>query len=172
MDIRVHLLVLACMLVPISTLIPTTQAASIGVQAILLPSCQAGTSSSGSTSFDTLNFGNYASLNSLINATSTQLAGSIRVRCVSGVSYKILMDGGNSGNVTSRRMQNTLNSGLVILYNLYTDKPGGIIWNNTTGVSNTGNGNDQWHNVYGQVPSQTTPAAGIYRDTINVTVSW
>ncbi|MCB2813678.1 spore coat protein U, partial [Pseudomonas aeruginosa] len=56
--------------------------------------------------------------------------------------------------------------------NLYSDRPGGIVWDNTTGVAATGNGNDQWYPIYGLVPAQTTPVAGTYRDTVNVTISW
>ena len=59
-----------------------------------------------------------------------------------------------------------------LTYNLYSDRPGGIVWDNTTGVAATGNGNDQWYPIYGLVPAQTTPVAGTYRDTVNVTISW
>ena len=148
------------------------RAATLSVQATLLPACEAGTVTSGAISYGTLNFGNYASLNSVINATSAQLAGSIRVKCVNGLSYKIFMDGGKSGSVTNRTMVNTTNTSLTMLYNLYTDAARATVWNNTVGVSDVGNGADQWHTVYGRVPSQTTPAAGIYSDTVNVTVSW
>lgn len=172
MDIKALVLLLSRCILLIPALLPVSRAATIGVTATLLPACTAGTTSSGSTTFGTLNFGNYATLNSVINATSAQLAGSIRVNCVNGLSYKILMDGGSSGNVTSRNMVNTTNGALKVLYNLYTTATRTTIWDNTTGLSDTGNGGDQWHSVYGRVPSQATPAAGIYQDTVNVTVSW
>lgn len=172
MDIKVLLLTPAILLVSMQLCIPFAQAATIGVTATLLPACEAGTTTSGSTSFGTLNFGNYASLTSAINATSAQLAGSVRVRCVNGLSYKIVMDGGSSGAVTNRKMVNTTNSAVTLLYNLYTTAARTTVWDNTIGVTDTGNGADQWHTVYGRVPSQTTPAAGIYQDTVNVTVSW
>ncbi|MBF7979262.1 MULTISPECIES: spore coat U domain-containing protein [Rahnella] len=172
MDIKVLLLLPAILLVSMPFSIPLSQAATIGVSATLLPACEAGTTTSGSTSFGTLNFGNYASLTSAINATSAQLAGSIRVKCVNGLAYKIVMDGGSSGVVTARRMVNTTNSAVSLQYNLYTTAARTTVWDNTTGVSNTGNGADQWATVYGRVPAQTTPAAGVYQDTVNVTVSW
>jgi len=172
MDIKALLLLpCRCMLL-ISALLPASHAATLGVTATLLPACTAGTTVGNSTSYGTLNFGNYASLASVINTTSAQLAGSIRVNCISGLSYKILMDGGSSGSVTSRNMANTTNAALKVLYNLYTTASLSTIWDNTTGLSDTGNGADQWHTVYGQVPSQITPAAGVYQDTVNVTVSW
>ncbi|RPO38315.1 hypothetical protein IPC1191_26805 [Pseudomonas aeruginosa] len=30
----------------------------------------------------------------------------------------------------------------------------------------------KWYPIYGLVPAQTTPVAGTYRDTVNVTISW
>lgn len=172
MDIKLLLLLpFRCMLI-ILALLPASRAATIGVTATLLPACTAGTTSGSSTTFGTLSFGNYASLSSVINATSAQLAGSIRVNCINGLSYKILIDGGSSGNVNSRNMVNTSNAALKVLYNLYTSASFGTIWDNTVGLSDTGNGADQWHTVYGRVPSQTTPAAGSYQDIVNVTVSW
>lgn len=172
MDIKVLLPLPAILLVSMLFSIPLSQAATIGVSATLLPACEAGTTTSGNTSFGTLNFGNYASLTSAINATSAQLAGSIRVKCVNGLAYKIVMDGGSSGVVTARRMVNTTNSAVSLQYNLYTTAARTTVWDNTTGVSNTGNGADQWATVYGRVPAQATPAAGVYQDTVNVTVSW
>lgn len=172
MDAKVLLLFSALSTLLALTRVPVSQAATLGVTATLLPACTAGTTTSGSTTFGTINFGNYASTTSVINATSAQLAGSIRVNCVNGLSYKILMDGGSSGSVTARSMANTTNAALKVLYNLYTNATRTTVWDNTTGLSDVGNGADQWHTVYGRVPSQTTPAAGVYQDTVNVTVSW
>lgn len=152
--------------------ISASQAATLGVSTTLLPACTAGSGTPGNITFGTLNFGNYATLSSVINASSAQLAGSISVNCVTGLSYKILMDGGSSGSVTNRSMANTTNSALKVLYNLYTNATRTTLWDNTTGVSGVANGAVQWFTVYGSVPSQTTPAAGIYQDTVNVTVSW
>ncbi|HBO4635660.1 spore coat U domain-containing protein [Pseudomonas aeruginosa] len=151
------------------------QTATIVLSATLLPACEAGSvGSGGAITFGTLDFGQYASLNNAISATSQQGAGSIRVRCVSGQTYAITLDGGLYGSVATRRMANIANTALTLTYNLYSDRPGGIVWDNTTGVAATGNGNgnDQWYPIYGLVPAQTTPVAGTYRDTVNVTISW
>ncbi|MFU2314595.1 Csu type fimbrial protein [Rahnella sp. PCH160] len=171
MDIKLPLLP-ALIVLSFQVVIPSSYGATLGITATLLPACTAGTSSAGTTTFGILNFGNYATLTSTIDVTSAQLAGSVRVNCVNGLSYKILMDGGTAGNVTARKMANTTNSALTVAYNLYTTAPRTTIWDNTTGVSATGSGADQWYPVYGRVPAQTTPAAGIYSDTVNVTVSW
>lgn len=172
MDIKVLLLLPVIPLMSMQFSIPLSQAATIGISTTLLPACEAGTAAAGRISFGTINFGNYASLTSVIKVTSAPLAGSIRVNCARGLSYKILMDGGSSGVVTNRKMVNTSNSTVTILYNLYTNQPGGTIWDNITGLGDTGNGADQWHTVYGSVPVQATPMAGIYQDRVNVTLSW
>nr|WP_279432901.1 spore coat protein U domain-containing protein [Pseudomonas aeruginosa] len=126
------------------------QTATIVLSATLLPACEAGSvGSGGAITFGTLDFGQYASLNNAISATSQQGAGSIRVKCVSGQTYAITLDGGLYGSVATRRMANIANTALTLTYNLYSDRPGGIVWDNTTGVAATGNGNDQWYPIYG-----------------------
>lgn len=125
MGIKVLLLLPAILSQSFLLHIPLGQAATIGIAATLQPACEAGTTTSGNTSFGTMNFGSFAALSNVINATSAQLAGSIRVKCVSGLSYKILLDGGSSGVVTNRKMVNTTNSSASVLYNLYTNQPGG-----------------------------------------------
>lgn len=89
MGIKVLLLLPAILSQSFLLHIPLGQAATIGIAATLQPACEAGTTTSGNTSFGTMNFGSFAALSNVINATSAQLAGSIRVKCVSGLSYKI-----------------------------------------------------------------------------------
>ncbi len=169
---KVPLLLPTLVMLMFPIVMPVSHAATLGVSATLRPACTIGTTSNGATTFGSLNFGNYASLISVIKAASTQSAGSINVNCLSGIGYKIVMDGGNSGSVANRKMTNATNNAFTVLYNLYTSAAGDTIWDSVTGVSDTGNGNDQWHTVYGIVPAQNTPAAGTYTDTVNVTVSW
>lgn len=79
------------------------QTATIVLSATLLPACEAGSvGSGGAITFGTLDFGQYASLNNAISATSQQGAGSIRVKCVSGQTYAITLDGGLYGSVAWR----------------------------------------------------------------------
>ncbi|WJV25522.1 MULTISPECIES: Csu type fimbrial protein [Pseudomonas] len=151
----------------------TAQTATLTLSVTLLPACEAGTVVGGSAmTFGTLDFGQYVSLNNAVSTNSRQGAGSIRVKCVNGQTYNIKLDGGLYGNVDTRRMANVANTAITLIYNLYSDRPGGIVWDNTIGVAATGNGSDQWYPVYGLAPAQTTPVAGTYRDTVNVTVSW
>lgn len=59
-----------------------------------------------------------------------------------------------------------------VSYNLYTSATYATVWDNSIGVTGTGNGQDQLLPVYGRVPVQAAPLSGTYTDTVTVTVSW
>ncbi|KAF1069395.1 MAG: hypothetical protein GAK45_01111 [Pseudomonas citronellolis] len=163
---------LALLLVPFS-MPALPQTATLTLSATLLPACEAGsTSGTGAISFGTLDFGQYANLANGISITSQRGAGSIRVKCLSGQTFSIRLDGGLYGSVAQRRLANTSNSAQTVAYNLYRDAAGTSLWDNSVGVSATGSGSDQWFPLYGRIPAQTTPPAGRYSDTVNVTISW
>lgn len=115
----------------------------------------------------TLNFGNQGPLLAAVNQTST-----ITVTCTKNASYNIGLDGGGSGNINARVM---VNGGNNVGYQLYSDTNHTVVWGNTIGtntVSSSGTGSSQAFTVYGQVPAQATPPAGVYNDTVNVTVTY
>ncbi|MGL4859764.1 MAG: Csu type fimbrial protein [Enterobacteriaceae bacterium] len=148
----------------------TTKTATITVAVTVQPSCTAGTTVQGNVSFGTLNFGTYSSLSRIITATGTQNAGAIQVQCTVGTNYKIVMGtGSNSSTVNPRYLASGANK---ISYNLYSDNAFQNIWDNVTGVSRVATGQQEWVPVYALVPSQSTPAAGTYSDSVQVTVSW
>ena len=115
----------------------------------------------------TLNFGTQGPLVANVDQTST-----ITVTCTSGAPYNIGLDGGGSGNINARVMVNGANS---VGYQLYSNSGRTTVWGTTIGtntVTGTGNGTAQPYTVYGRVPPQTTPPAGVYNDTVNVTVTY
>jgi spore coat protein U-like protein len=66
-------------------------------------------------------------------------------------------------------------SSATVAYGLYQDTAHTANWGNTVGtdtVAGTGNGSAQPLSVYGRIAPQTTPAAGAYADTVNVTVTF
>lgn len=148
------------------------QSATLALTATVEAACQssAGTANTG-LDFGTLDFGEHGSLDNAISVASTEQAGSIGVTCVSGQSYVITLDGGGSGDPYNRMLKEDT-SGANIRYNLYTSAARDTVWDDRTGVTAVGNGSMQWHAVYGLVPAQATPAAGTYRDTVNVTINW
>ncbi|SQI41889.1 Uncharacterized secreted protein [Leminorella richardii] len=148
-----------------------TQTASLGITAALLPTCQAGTNVGGVTTFGTLNFGSRTLTSQNTDTVGQANAGAISVQCSTGVVYRVVISGGNSGNVTQRRMQGR-NIGQTLSYNLYSNASYTTLWDDVTGISQTASGQPELLPVYGRVPTQNTPAADVYQDTVRVTVSW
>lgn len=151
--------------------VAATKTATVTVSVNVLPACTAGTTTSGVTSFGTLNFGTLYYLNKTIRLIGQPNAGAILVQCASGVNYQVVLSAGNSGNVAQRYMTGKT-SGQRVNYNLYSDTNYSVVWNNTTGVTRPGTGQQEWIPVYGQIPVQSTPIVDTYTDTIQVTVSW
>jgi spore coat protein U-like protein len=98
----------------------------------------------------------------------------LSIRCTTGTPATITLDDGlNGGTVALRTMELGANS---INYTLYTDNTYSQIWGDgslgTFTRAYTGTGSAETLTVYGRVPTQTTPAAGAYSDTITMTVTF
>lgn len=120
-------------------------------------------------SASTLNFGPVGVLSAAQPGTST-----ISVQCPTGTSYNVGLDAGlnGGGNINARKMVLGANT---VSYQLYSNAGHTAIWGSTIGTNTatgSGNGNSQDILVYGSVPAQTTPAAGVYTDTVTVTVTY
>lgn len=121
-----------------------------------------------------LNFGSNAGLlNSDVDATTT-----LGVQCSRTTPYNVGLDAGQNsgGDINARRM---VLGGSAVGYQLYMDAARSIVWGNTIGTDTAhdvgagmGSGNIQTLTVYGTVPSQPTPPAGTYEDTVVVTVTY
>jgi spore coat protein U-like protein len=116
-----------------------------------------------------IDFGSRGVLSSNVDAT-----GAVSVTCTPATAYTVGLSNGNSGTgPTNRRM--TLGNAAVI-YGLYRDANRSQPWGDaaTPGstVAGSGNGAAQAYTVYGRVPPQTTPAPGVYSDTVVVTVTY
>ncbi|MEO6928900.1 MAG: spore coat protein U domain-containing protein [Casimicrobiaceae bacterium] len=137
------------------TYFPFTVSAPVGKQCNVTPT--------------TLDFGTVGLLIANTPGTST-----IGVQCSSGSAYNVGLDAGlgGGGNINARQMALGANR---IAYQLYSNTTRTTVWGNTVGtntVAGTGNGNVQNLTVYGSVPAQTTPSAGVYTDTVVVTVTY
>lgn len=122
------------------------------------------------TSATDLAFGTTGVIQSAINASSA-----IGVQCTNTTPYNIGLNAGagSGASVTSRKM--TAGTGATINYELFRDSARTAVWGDTVNsntVSGTGTGAVQTLTVYGRVPAQTTPAAGNYADTVQVTVTY
>lgn len=164
-------LMMPVLMLPALPLPAATKTASVGFSATLVAACSAGTTSNGVVSFGTLNFGTTSFLSRAISVTGQQNAGAIRIQCNNGTTWRVLLNGGNSGSPASRYLVGGPTSQR-ITYNLYTNAAYTTVWDNVTGVSGTGNGQILYLPVYGRIPAQATPSVGNYSDTVQVTVSW
>jgi spore coat protein U-like protein len=116
----------------------------------------------------TVAFGNYTS-------TQVDQTGNIAVLCTNGTSYTIGLDAGaGTGATTSvRKMTGSLGGNLN--YALYRDSGRTNNWGSTIGTdtqAGTGTGLLQNLTVYGRIASAQTPLAGVYTDTVTVTLTY
>ncbi len=116
-----------------------------------------------------LNFGSHGLINSNVDSATAVL-----LTCTSGTTYDIGLNAGTTaGGTTSVRKMTT--AGATIDYQLSQDGGHATNWGNSVGVdtvSSTGTGSLQVFPIFARVPTQTTPAAGVYSDTITVTVTF
>jgi spore coat protein U-like protein len=153
-------------------------------------SCPVGgktTSSSGSTwtatvladanvSVTSMNFGS-TSLSSNIDSTAT-----ITLQATNTTPYSIGLDNGVNASGSQRRVRLGATSSY-LNYNLYTDSARTGLWTTTssttsctggagTCITGTGTGSNQTVTVYGRVPTQTVPTAGVFNDTVVITITF
>jgi spore coat protein U-like protein len=106
-------------------------------------------------------------------SSGSSATGSVLVRCTALTAYTIALDGGQSGNISQRRMAGAQSANLA--YVLYTDAAHTTIWGDgSTGqtVAGTGSGSMQSYQVDGLIAAGQTPPAGAYTDTITATITY
>jgi len=151
-----------CLLPFVSAASAATATSNFTTQITLGAACNVNSASN-------IDFGSHGVLTADVPGTST-----IKVQCTNTTTYNIGLDagGGTGATVADRLMSNGSNT---VKYSLYQDSGHATVWGNTITtdtVSSTGTGAEQSFTVYGLVPAQTTPAPGIYNDTVNVTVTF
>lgn len=117
-----------------------------------------------------LDFGSKGVIDANVDQTST-----IGVQCTSGQTYNVGLSAGAGAGATVALRKMTGPGAATVNYALYRDTGRTQPWGVTVGtdtVAGTGNGNVQNVTVYGRVPPQATPAAGVYTDTVAITVTY
>jgi spore coat protein U domain-containing protein, fimbrial subunit CupE1/2/3/6 len=104
-------------------------------------------------------------------------AGSIKVRCPPGTPFRVkLGPGENPGAGFHPRKLRSATDEKTLNYNLFRDSVRTTVWgdgtDNTAVHQGVGTGAEKAINVYGSVPGRQNAAAGVYRDSITVTVEW
>lgn len=151
--------------------------------ALLVPTA-ALASFSCSVAANGVSFGGYDPL----AAAPDDSAGRVEVTCsntpgtgVDQVAYTIALSPGGGGDFAPRHLQS---GGARLAYNLYRDAGRSQVWGNgNAGTSiesgqlrvGPGAGNStrsRTHDVFGRIPAQQDAAAGVYADTIVITVTF
>ncbi len=113
-----------------------------------------------------------------IIATNVDVDGSLLVQCTNSTPYTLSMSAGaGTGATVATRLMTGSNPATTatITYSLYRDASRTQAWGVTDGtdtVPGTGTGSNQTIPVYGRVPPQSTPAPGVYSDTVLVTLTY
>jgi spore coat protein U-like protein len=142
----------------------TTATTTFNVQITITNACVIGSATN-------INFGTVG----VIGATGVSATGTITATCTLLAPYNVgLNQGAGTGATIGARLM-TSAAAATVTYSLYQDASHLLVWGNTIGtntVASVGTGTAQAFTVFGLVPSQTTPAANVYNDTITVTLTF
>lgn len=102
--------------------------------------------------------------------------GKIRTTCTKDTEYTIKLGTGQSGNFsTGRTMKNSTNND-ELKYSLFSNKNLTTIWgdgtNGTYAVTNIATGIEEVETIQAQVPYDQTAKAGMYTDSIVITIDY
>ncbi|WP_164852411.1 spore coat U domain-containing protein [Rheinheimera riviphila] len=151
-------------------------AGTMTVTATVIDGCSVGNldTSGGFNDFGAVEFGQHSNLLQSVDAQGGGSTGvGFELTCSTGLSYQIGLNDGLHASGGSRRM--TDGNSNFVPYQLYRDNARTQLWGDagTANELNTsGTGASQFHLVYGRIAATTTPPAGTYTDTIQVTVVW
>ncbi|PKA43775.1 spore coat protein U [Rhizobium sullae] len=151
------------LLIPMEPALGATATGNMTVRITIQAECRIQTASD-------LDFGNAGVIDANIDQTST-----IGVQCTSGQTYNVGLSAGAGADATTAVRRMTGPAAATLDYTLYRDTARTQLWGVTIGtdtVAGTGNGDVQNLTVYGRVPPQVTPAAGVYTDTVAITVTY
>lgn len=113
----------------------------------------------------------FGSIDPLVS-TDHDSTSTVTVTCATTTPYSISFDTG--GGTYAQRLMSS--GGNTLLYNIYTSAAYTVVWGDGSGSTSTVSGSADTvgtdHTVYGRVPDQPTAVAGIYSDTIVVTVTY
>ncbi len=156
----------ACLLVP-SLFAPATSAqtatGSFNVRITIQAECRVNSATD-------MNFGTAGVIAANIDQQSA-----ISVQCTNGTPYNVGLNAGTGTGATVSNRLMTGPAGATVAYNLYRNTARTLEWGTTVGtntLAGTGNGAVQTIPVFGRVAPQTTPAPGVYTDTITITVTF
>jgi spore coat protein U-like protein len=117
-----------------------------------------------------LDFGSQTVLDTAQDGATT-----IGIQCANTTPYKVRLSAGTGTGATVANRLLTSGAAATVSYSLYRDAARTLVWgetDDTNTVADIGDGSVQSFDVYGRIPAQTTPAPGVYTDSVTVTVAW
>jgi len=134
-----------------------------------------GQASAGVNKFGSVDFGQHSNLELYIDAESIDsngAGGSVTLNCNNLLGYSIALDDGlHTAEPGTRRVAQ---GSEYVSYDLYQDSARSVRWGSSgEAMTLQGSGSEQPLVIYGRVVNgQSTPTAGLYTDTVRMTVSW
>lgn len=154
----------------------TTITKTFNVSATITGGCAFGSSpASPVTSLGTLNFGSLSSIPANVDITSASGAGSVVVTCTPGMAVSIAIDYGTYGGSSTQRYMADATGTKKMAYQLYQDAARKNVWGTGTLAMSIASfpATTQTYPLYGRLFSVSTlAAAGVYTDTVNVTLTY
>ena len=139
-----------------------TATSTMAVSAVVLTACSVAASP--------LTFGSYDVSGAAVNVSST-----VGVTCTGGSSYTIALGVGGGSGATFATRKMSFGAG-TLHYSIYTDAARTAVWGDGTGGSNTVSGTGSLglvtHTAYGSIPAGQSANAGVYTDSVSVTLNY
>lgn len=173
-NIAARLLGMACCL-PLASG-AETKSTTFQVSATIAAGCEFGNEPGpGSDArFGTIDFGEHFTLDSGVNAASSVGAGTLLVACTPGTSVTIALDYGVNGGGRERYVINDRGT-RTLRYQLYKDAGYSQVWGMGSDARTIASfpASPQAYTVFARLfPVSGRPPAGIYTDTVTVTLTY
>jgi spore coat protein U-like protein len=152
----------------------------VGVQITIGAGCTVtnGSVAGGANQWGTIDFGTHPDLVNVVDAQVVGASGNIQIQCNDGVTPFLTVNGGLYSSGAQRNMQNTVDGTSQIGYSLYANpaRTDAIVPGTAMSIASSATGTAVDIPIYGRVvptgQASTTPAAGLYTDTLLVTLAW
>ena len=143
-----------------------TATTNLGVSATVSANCTLTATAVGFGSYDPVS----------ANASTDLVAsGAVNANCTNGATATILLGQGlhaATGSTDAAPLRQMISGGNQLSYQLYSDANHTTVWDNSTGVSYSGQGTQTSVSVYGKVTAGQNVPSGNYADTVVATISF
>lgn len=164
----------ALLLLPLTCALGETKVDTFEVSATIARGCMLGSGTGSTAQLGQIDFGTMSSLSSQVDVSSAIGSGTIVVSCTPGISITLALGNGlhNTGN--QRYLKHTGGTSR-LAYGLYQSSDYSTHWGSETQARTIAAFPDstQAYTVFARLyASGSTPPAGIYTDTVTVTLTY